>query len=261
MVISTEERKSHPQSITLSPEKLGKFYPHQLSAAYHMGYEDVEIRYTDKSTLGQVQERLANCIGYEIVDQGDNFCRIKTISHVSLDEFDQILRKVFLLLLSMGKNIVEILEKKEYARLSEVKVLEVTNNKLTDFCKRVLNVRGYKQFSKLTTIYTIAMYLEMVADQYRDICDCLVKKKGKLNPKIISDFKEVNDLFNAFYKSFYKFSAENVNQVVEQVQPLRRRLIERMSKATGEDILVLHALSNVVEMIYEMENANIELNI
>ncbi len=254
------ERSGAPKSIRITPEKFGRFVPHQLSAAYHLGYDDVEIVYSDSSTLEDVQKRLGNCIGYEIVNQGDNFCRIKTISHVSLDEFDQILRKTFLLLMSMGKNIIEVLERNEYQKLKETMVLEVTNNKLTDFCKRVLNVRGYKDHNKLTTVYTIATYLENMADEYRWICEHLAKKKGKLNPKVLADFRDVNDLFSKFYASFYKFSGDKSEAVFSRVEPLRKRVLDRMTRSKGEDILVLHSLINVLSIIYEMENANLEMN-
>ena len=258
-LVVASDGKAAPQTIRISPDKYGKFFPHQLSAAYHIGYEDVEIVYSDRKTLTHVQERIANCIGYEIVDQGDNSCRIKSISHASLDEFDQILRKVFLLLLSMGKNMVEIMEKKEYGKLEEVKVLEVTNNKLTDFCKRVLNIQGYKEFNKLTTVYIVVTYLEMIADEYRDVCDFLADRKTRLRPEIIDDFKKVNGLFKRFYDSYYKFSAENVNKVMENVKPLKRRITDKMTKAKGEEVLVLHAMSNILQMIYELQNANIEM--
>jgi phosphate uptake regulator len=259
VVVSTESH-SAPQKMIISPDKFGRFYPHQLSAAYHLGFEDVEIVYSDKKTLSQVQDRITNCIGYEIVDQGDNFCRIKSISHASMDEFDQILRKIFLLLLSMGKNISDLLDKKEYSKLAEVKVLEVTNNKLTDFCKRVLNIQGYKEFNKLTTMYTIVTYLEMMADEYRDVCDHLSASKGRLSNDLLVDFKEVNEVFSLFYQSFYKFSGDNVEKVFEKGRPLKRRVVDKMSKTKGDDVIVLHAIGNIMTIIYELENANIEMN-
>jgi phosphate uptake regulator len=260
-IILSTDTEFVPKKMIISCGKFGKFHPNQLSAVYHMGYEEVEIEYSDHATLPSVQQRINNCIGYEIVDQGDNFCRIKTISKASIEEFDQILRKVFLLLLSMGKNCTDIMDKKDYTKLKEVKVLEITNNKLTDFCKRVINVNGYKDHSKITVMYSIATYLEMMADEYRDICDALANKKTKISPKTIEDFKDVNELFNIFYQSFYKFSAEKVEEVFEKAQPLRKKLLEKMTNADAEEMLLLHSLSNILSLIYEMATANLELNL
>ncbi len=260
LIVSTE-RSSVPQKVTLSSDTLGKFHPNYLSAAYHMGYEDVDVIYDDETTLSKVQDRISNCIGYEIVNQGDNFCNIKSISQVSMNEFDQILRKVFLLLVTMGDNIVEILKEKKYSKLKEVRILEVTNNKLTDFCKRVLNVRGYKDHNKLTIIYTIVMYLEQVADEYRDVCDALMNRKMNLPPHIITDFKDVGVLFKEFYASFYKFEKSKIESVFMNAQPMRERLLAKMLKAGPEERLVLHSLSNVISQIYEMATANLALNL
>lgn len=260
IVVSTE-KSGVPKKVTISPDTLGRFHPNYLSAAYHIGYEDVQIIYDDEATLQKVQDRIGNCIGYEIVNQGDNFCNIKSISQVSMNEFDQILRKVFLLLLTMGDNIVEVLKDKKYSRLKEVRVLEVTNNKLTDFCKRVLNVRGYKDHNKLTIIYTIVMYLEQVADEYRDICDALMNRKTKLPPQMLTDFKEVGQLFKDFYESFYKFEKSKIESVFMKAQPLRQKLLNKMMKAGPEERLVLHSLSNIVSQVYEMATANLTLHL
>ncbi|MBW2965188.1 AbrB/MazE/SpoVT family DNA-binding domain-containing protein, partial [Candidatus Woesearchaeota archaeon] len=101
-VIVSTDSSTAPTKLVISPERFGKFHPNYLSAAYHAGFEDVEIQYNDEKTAEKIRERITNCIGYEIVNQGENFCRIKSISHVSTSEFDQILRKVFLLLITMG---------------------------------------------------------------------------------------------------------------------------------------------------------------
>jgi len=260
-IIVSTDKNSVPSSIVISEERFGKFHPNYLSAVYHLGYEDVEVRYDTDKTFQQVQDRLSNCIGYEIVNQGDNFCRIKSISQVSLNEFDQIFRKVFLLLMTMGGNIVEILEEGKYSRLKEAKILEVTNNKLTDFCKRVLNVRGYTDYNKLTTIYTLVTYLEMIADEYRDICDALVDKKTKISPQIVEDIKAVNTMFNELYESVYKFEKKKIESVFDKAQPLRKSLLDKMVKAKPEERLVLHSLANIVSEVYEMATANLEFNI
>ncbi len=259
-IIITAETNGAPTKIRISPEKFGKFHPNYLSAAYHMGYEDVEILYDDTETLEKIYERISNCIGFEIVNQGDNFCRIKTISHVSLSEFDQILRKVFLLLITMGDNIIDVLDQGKYAKLKEVRILEVTNNKLTDFCKRVLNVRGYKDYNKLTLIYSIVMYLEQVADEYRDVCDVLMTRKTKISPHVLAEFKEVNRFFKEFYESFYKFENNKIEAVFDKAKPFRERLYLRMQKAGPDERLVLHSLLNVVSQVYEMATANLALN-
>ncbi len=259
-VIISTEKSNAPSAITLSHERFGKFHPNFLSAAYHMGYEDVEVIYDDETTLAKVQERLSNCIGYEILNQGDNFCRIKSISQVSLTEFDQMLRKVFLLLMTMGNNMLEVLEEGKYPKLKEVMILEVTNNKLTDFCKRVLNVRGYKEHNKLTIIYVMITHLEMIADEYRDICEAMMDKKTKLSPGILEDVKDVNIMFNDLYDSFYKFEKTKIESVFKKAKPLRTRLLEKLLKAKPEERIVLHSLANIVSEVYEMATENLEFN-
>ena len=45
-----------------------------------------------------VHNEVNRLVGYEIIQQRENFCIIKDISNSSIQEFDTILRRVFLLL-------------------------------------------------------------------------------------------------------------------------------------------------------------------
>jgi phosphate uptake regulator len=260
VVVSTEKSQSLPK-IVIEPSRFGRFHPNFLSAAYHMGFDDVEIRFLDSKELESIQARINACIGYEIVNQSNSVCSIKSVSEVSTEEFNQIIRKVFLLLINMGENSLELLEKGDFARLSEVIVLENTNNKLTDFCKRVLNKKGYHDYSKLTTIYTICMYLERVADEYRDICNALMGKKEKLSPSVLKDFKEVNQLFADFYNHFYTADRAKLEKIFFTAPQMKMKLLDKLSKALPADRVILHASSNILDEIYEMATATVELHI
>jgi len=260
ILISTEQSQSLPKLI-IDQARFGKFHPNYLSAAYHMGFDDVEISFSDPKELEAIQERINACIGYEIVNQTSTVCSIKSVSEVSIDEFNQMLRKVFLLLINMGENSMELLSKGDFARLSEVTVLENTNNKLTDFCKRVLNKKGYSEHNKLTTIYAICMYLERVADEYRDICKALVDKKDKISPAVLNDFKEVNQIFADFYSYFYTSDRAKLERIFFSAPQMRNKLLEKMSKAKPADMIVLHASSNILNEVYEMSTATVELHI
>jgi hypothetical protein len=226
-----------------------------------MGFDDVEIHFNDPKAADIIQERVNTCMGYEIINQSNNICHVKSVSDVTLKEFNQILRKVFLLLITMGDNTVELLEKGKFSSLPDVKILENTNNKLTDFCKRVLNKKGYHDYSKLTTVYTICMYLERVADEHRDACDALVNRKDKISPSVISDFKQVNSLFVNFYNFFYKSDKADLEKIFFTLPPLRMKLMEKLMKAQPGDRIVLHVLSNILSEIYELATASVELHV
>lgn len=260
IVVSTETSQAIP-SLIIEPAKFGQFHKNYLSAAYHMGFDDVEIKFNDPKTANDIQDRVNNCIGYEIVNQSNSSCHVKSVSQVSLDEFNQILRKVLLLLITMGENTMEILEKGNYSRLQEVRVLENTNNKLTDFCKRVLNKKGYHDHSKLTTIYTVCIFLERVADEYRDLCDGLMGKKDKVSPAVLKEFKEVNSLFVDYYNFFYKLDRAKLERIFFSAPPLRDKLLDAISKAQPCDRVVIHSMINILSEIYELSTITVELHL
>lgn len=259
IIVDVEQSQSLPK-IVIDRARFGKFHRNYLSAAYHMGFDDVEIHFEDPKAADIIQDRVNTCMGFEIVNQGHNICQIKSVSMVSLKEFSQMLRKVFLLLVTMSENTISLLEKGNFAGLSDVRVLEMTNNKLTDFCKRVLNKKGYDNFNQLTTIYTVCMYLERVADEYRDLCDALMKRKEKISPSVMKDLKDVHGLFVAFYNYFYKGDKENLEKIFFTAPDLRLRMLERMMKAPPCDRIVLHVMVNLLSEIYELANASVEMH-
>lgn len=260
MTISTENI-TKTEKCVVDETKFGKFHKNYLSCAYHIGFDDVEIIYKDPKTLKDVQDRILNCIGYEIVDQGSNFCNIKSISNVSYSEFDQILRKVFLLLITMGKNILGNIKRNQLSYLNETKVLEITNNKLTDFCKRVLNKKGYKEPRYTAVIYTIVNDLEKIGDYYRDICVYLQNKNIKISKELIMLFEEVNDYFEIYYQLFYKWDDKNMEIINTKCEIISEKIIKQMEKENPKESIVLHYLLNIVLEVYEMALPYVEMKL
>ena len=112
LIISTDKATTQ-MAMVFDTKKWGPFQKNFLSAAYHLGYDEVMLHFDDEHAIEDIQERMKNCIGYEMVNQGKDFCEIKAISHALFSEFDQILKKSFLLVLTMGKNSYELITTKE----------------------------------------------------------------------------------------------------------------------------------------------------
>lgn len=258
IVIGTD-KAVFTSKITLDPKVYGRFHKNFLSGCYHLGFDEVDIIFDHPETADLIQDRIQNCIGFEIVDQRKNFCSIKSISRVSKEEFDQILRKIFLLLLTTGQNCAEIVEKGELNRMKEIITLENTNNKLTDFCRRVLSKQGYKEPQKMPLMLLIISDLERVADQYRDIGRHLHNKKMKVSDATLRLLKESNRFFEQFYTLFYKFDKEKMEAVYAEHARLDKAIGQAMENAVKEERLVLHSMANIVSGVYEMTNNYFEM--
>jgi phosphate uptake regulator len=223
LIVTTQSESAGGKKIITAEQ--GKFTKNNLSHLYQLGYDEIEIELTDKETIKEINERLPNCIGFEIIDQKDNKIYIKSIMTTLESEFDNMLRKSFLITEEMGKDIIEILEKKEFNRISETRNLESLNNKFTDICIRILNKKGYKIPERTIQMYEIVKNIERIADELKYICDEL-KVNKKIEKEFLSCLKEAVEYFLIFKEVFYKHN----NKLKEKLYSDRKKLIEKFSK-------------------------------
>jgi phosphate uptake regulator len=246
-LIVTTQSESAGGKIIIT-EKQGKFTKNNLSHLYQLGYDEIEIELTDKETIKEINERLPNCIGFEIIDQKDNKIYIKSIMTTLESEFDNMLRKCFLITEEMGKDIVEILEKKEFDKLTEARNLESLNNKFTDICIRILNKKGYKIPERTIQMYEIIKNLERTADEFKYICDEL-KTNKKIEKEFLICLKEAIEYFHLFTVLFYKHD----NELKQKIYSERKKLIEKFSRElkNSKNPILFHHLINIIQKIYE----------
>jgi len=81
--ISTEKAMGETKA-EIDAEKLGDFTKTDLSHLYIAGYDEIIINFKDKEVLKQMQERVPDCIGYEIIDQSVNKVKYSKKSFLNL---------------------------------------------------------------------------------------------------------------------------------------------------------------------------------
>ena len=147
--------------------------PIYISDLYKRGYDEIRINYSDSNVFKEIKK--VDLLGFEIVDQGKNYCVIKNVSMALESEFDTLLRRSFRLAKEMG-NLLEDYFLEKNIDLNEVKELESLNNKFTDFCLRILNKNGYLQNQKTNFLYVITRELESLGDIFKYIVDDLLER-------------------------------------------------------------------------------------
>jgi len=242
--------------------KFDRFYYNFISYLYHRGYDEVKVTYDNPSVLKTAQQKISDLMGFEIIETGKNYFVIKNVAMALESEFDVILRRVFLMLKSMGPDILESIKAGNYAHLEEIKLIEKTNDKFTDFCIRILNKKGYHDFQKTAFIYSIARNLEKIGDCYAEICSELSKKPKnfRISSDALSFFSDINDYFSLFYESFYKFDSSRISPIFEKSKSLVDRGQKLLDKSKNEKMLI-YQLNLIVLNIFDMKGPFICMNI
>jgi phosphate uptake regulator len=188
------------------------FLQRPLLTFYRMGYDQVDITFDDSKVIQRVQEEIERLMGFEIVSQTERSCTVKNVASAMDTEFEVILRRIFLMLIEMARDTSEALSKRNYANMEEITKRERLNNKLTIFCERILNKKGYPDHKRLTFIYYIVCNLEHIADNFCDICYYCMEKNPKASPQISKLVKDTTKLVERVYTLFYRFDLASLTE-------------------------------------------------
>ena len=247
-VMTTREISPRKKTIT---QKDGPFTKDNLSHLYQLGYDELEIEITDDATLQAIKERLPQCIGFELIDQKEGKVVIKSIATTIEAEFDTLLRKSFLLVDDMGKELLQALKEQNYKNLHEIRNLEALNNKFTDTCIRILNKRGYSVPARTMQMYEIVKTIERIADEYKCLCDLAQEYGKKIEKPWLTDLEKTNEYYQALYHLFYHHDLASKKMLTENYAVQRKSLTSLLEKTKGAHTRFVHLLLNILERTHE----------
>ena len=247
------EKELGKEKISLDVSGLSPMIYRILGAVYKAGYDEVEVRYESEKDLEEIEEvSKREFIGFEIVKKGKNSLVIKSVSEINYKEFDNVLRRTFLLILEIAEDGLKAIKNSDKKMLLKLIELDKEVNKYADFCRRILNKKGYASFVKTPTIYFIVEELEKVSDAYRDLCKASTEIDKKIDKDIEAVFNDVNVFFREFYELFYKFDMNGLAEHGKKRNALNKNIKNLMKTTSKEELLMLFFLSLIVEEIFNM---------
>ncbi len=251
LVLSTE-KSAAMQALDISISTPKDFLKRFIDVPYRHGYDEIKVSFDDPKVLPLVQAETENLLGFEVVDQGKRTCVLKNVAQAMESEFDNLLRRIFHLTKTTWEEALSATKTGSFDELENVKNMERINHKLTNFCERVLNKKGYTERHKTTTIFYLVAQLEVIADELRDICVTVRDYKLKMSPELYKLFKEVGILFDAMYQLFYKFDHKKVVAMTAKEKELVRQCLDMIVQKKGAEVLVLHHLLSLVRAIHHV---------
>lgn len=236
-----------------------------VGALYRKGVDELKLIYDDPDLLKEADEALTkDTVGFEMLEQGNNYCVIKYVAG-NIEEFDSILRRIFLLLNNMTDETTEAFKTNQYSRLSNLVFLEESNNRFTTICKRYLNKNKGSLHKQVGPLYHVVEELEKIADQYKYICQHfsnLGKTSLKVDKSVLNTFLLANGMVRAYYELFYKFDKEKILAI----KKLRSRIIDEAHvhfsrKLSYPDYWLAHHSVVLANVIFELIGSCLVINL
>ncbi|MEK6886395.1 MAG: AbrB/MazE/SpoVT family DNA-binding domain-containing protein [Nanoarchaeota archaeon] len=267
IIVNTGKAVTTIEAKEINADEIGSLLKKYIFALYKRGVDEIKIRYNDSAMADVVRKIImTETVGYEVVAQTPKSCVVRLITSGNITEFDNLLRRAFMLLLSMGDEAMTSLKLKALDHLSKTALLEEPNNRLTTVCRRSLNKWGSETFSKIGPIYYIVEEIENIADEYNFMCNNLYSlkdfgKKAEIRDEVIGIFEKVNGMVRLFYESFYKF---DINKLIA-LDKTRREIVKEAhymvenKSPTAAEFYIMHHGITIMERIYDLTGPHLIL--
>ncbi len=215
----------------------------QIKIAYKKGVDELEVQYNNPKAYSSALAELKNLIGFEVVESGKTRFKIKNIATGDAGDFGTVLRRVFLALLEMAESAEESCRTGGADAKERVNAAESNIDRLTDFCKRLLNKQGADDVAGITHSYSILKDIERIADNYAGIAQTKAPKE------VANALCDANEELRAVYELYYSFDSTKAAKTLERLKQLdssAKALMRTKNPASA------HHLASIIQLIDEM---------
>ena len=240
LLMSTEKSKT-PTSTIIDLKGTPLIYLwRSIISAYRAGYDEITVRFQNPKSkkkavytgfgydnlqhllkkgtvelnhIEAIQALVNRLIGVEIIDQHEHYCIIREMGETTYKEFDNALRRIFLLLLNMADECFEGYTKNKKEPLKQIHLIDTNLDRFEDFCLRVLNKKGYREYRKTQIMYTILFLLELVGDEYKKLALHFLEFDEKPHPFMTQEFDIQKQQLRRLYELFYDFKKEKAIEI------------------------------------------------
>jgi len=254
-IIRISAKKGKKETPSIEVDLTGKklIIHRMLSAIYKAGFDKLTVKYKSPDELEIIQRTInQEFIGFEIVEHEKNHIVAKEISKTEYSEFNVMLRRTFLFLLSVAEEALQAIEKNDKVKLQNLVLRDRDINKLTDFCRRVLNKEQSGSTERTKPLYFMVEEIEKIGDDYRDLLREIVNNNVKLSKDIMDFFREVNRFLRFFYDTFYNYSNDNIAEFVKKKKELERKYDVLLKKAKPGQIKALIYIHKILYLTFDM---------
>jgi len=181
--------------------------------ANHFEYERMGEKPSKKPALSMIEELVNRFIGIEVIDHGEGYVIIREMGDVTSKEFDNSLRRIFLLIEDLFDKMIYLIENDKTGDINICKTIhtmDINVDRFIDYCCRINNKIKDSSFQKNKPVmFSTLFLLELLGDEFKYIGNHLAKSQKKVD-EVLAFAERIKDHFLMYYKLFYKFDREGV---------------------------------------------------
>ncbi|MEM2974566.1 MAG: AbrB/MazE/SpoVT family DNA-binding domain-containing protein [Candidatus Micrarchaeia archaeon] len=223
-----------------------------LNAFYVNGFDEIIVTGCDREKIALLKEANTTLVGFSLVECEGNTCIIKAVSEAKLEEFDDMLRKIFSTLNTISMDTLEAIKRGDLEYLKKARDRDKDLNNAVLFCLRILSKYGYKDQRKTTSMHAFIFFLENIGDLYNDISDICVSTGGKKRARDIKIIEKVNNIVSSLSSVFYEQDKDGLRDMYEANKVLKKEIDDILSRGPSDPLLyTIRRIPEVVGSVVE----------
>jgi len=239
-----------------------KLIQYTMSALHKSGYDEITLLYDDEKAIVAIQEELkSTLLGFIIMDQRPGKTVLRALSKDNTAEFDHALKRSFLVTLSLGDSLYDLLKSKKHDEIGSLLPLEKTNNQLSNFCERLINKSNFMNQKKSAFLFLIVWNIEKIADYYRDIINLVLEQKDySVSSDSLELLKDINKYLRYYYDLYYKFELQKINYLLTERDKLKEKINKLSINTDNITISLYDKYSKLLSTIFNLITTTICIN-
>jgi len=244
---------------------------HYIQSAYKYGFDDITVKFknttttnlktnTDTPTIDAIRLTVQRLIGAEIIREKQNLCIIRDISQTAPQEFDNVLRRIFILIRDMAKDIADGVKSGDKTLLKQMDERHDTITKFIGFCLRLLNKKGHKDFKKTSILFHIIASLDKVTDILKYCARKMAALDDKPTKKLIQLIEQTSDSLLFYYDLYYKYKDSLLLDLSRNRRFVRSELMESLEKLPRQEIVIATQYIDMLEILTDLMEWRMALN-
>lgn len=227
--------------------------PRRLIVSHYIaGYNQIRVKYKHKEVNLLLQNIVRDLLmGFEIVEEGNNYCVLKNVARGIEEEFDVMFNRLFIISISMLKDVYDAFSKNDLSLISDSATPEGSANKVNLFCRRMLNSLGHKE-KRATGLYFVVNQLEEVTDLCNKLSKYAVKNNLRISKDVLNYLHTLIQYVELWHKAFFEVS----HSYMMEIKNFETKLLElgpkTIEKAKPHEAVVMHYLMSVHETVHPM---------
>lgn len=244
---------------------------HTLRNVYRRGVNTIKVSFSKQVTthyrtgdakkiISVIHEEANRLPGLEIIQQRENFCLLKGVSDINEKEFDNVLRRSFILLTDMSKDLLMGVKNNDRVLVETIEEKHFSVTKFINLCLRMLNQKNHLEANKMTVMYHIISTLWLVSGSIKYCARDFLRYNKKISPDAYRFMELIDQQIQLYYEIFYRFNFEKSRKMSENKETIKSELDTLLEKKMNpHEVTMVSKLATCLESIVDITGARAAL--